>query len=170
MLGNSNIFFPLTIYRARIRGWEGTLRSPQLWHRANLHLVYSHQRAEGGGAVSGGLTDFTPPAAGLFFLDHDQRDTLNAGVSIDLPWRIRSNHSVHFGSGFLNGDGPSHLPGYTTVDVAYSRTFHERWTAEVSALNLGNRRYRIDRSNTFGGSHFANPREVMGQIKYRFKF
>ena len=30
ILGNSNIFFPLTIDRARIRGWEATANSPRI--------------------------------------------------------------------------------------------------------------------------------------------
>jgi hypothetical protein len=28
----------------------------------------------------------------------------------------------------------------------------------------------LDNSNTFGGSHFTNPREVAIQVKYRFHF
>ena len=42
-LGNSNIFFPLTIERARIRAFELTARSPQLFKRGQFHLAYSHQ-------------------------------------------------------------------------------------------------------------------------------
>jgi outer membrane receptor protein involved in Fe transport len=61
-LGNSNIFFPLTIERGRMRAFELTARSPQLFKRGELHLAYSHQRLQGQGAVSGGLTDFSPPA------------------------------------------------------------------------------------------------------------
>ena len=73
VLGNSNIFFPLTIARARIRGWEGTATSPRIAGRAQFHAAYSHQYAEGAGGVTGGLTDFEPPDEGYFFLDHDQR-------------------------------------------------------------------------------------------------
>jgi len=78
ILGNSNIFFPLTIERARIRGWEATANSPRIAGRAQFHAVYSHQYAEGAGGVTGGLTDFEPPDEGYFFLDHDQRNTLSA--------------------------------------------------------------------------------------------
>jgi hypothetical protein len=28
----------------------------------------------------------------------------------------------------------------------------------------------LDNSNTFGGTHFANPREIAVQLKYRFRF
>src|SRR5207248_136884 len=97
VLGNSNIFFPLTIDRVHIRGVELTLRSPL------FHLVYSHQRVEGEGAVAGGLTDFTPPEEGRFMLDHDQRDTLSAGVTFRLPRAAWLGANVNYGSGFLAG-------------------------------------------------------------------
>src|ERR1700688_2643158 len=81
-IGESNLFFPLTIQQALIRGWELTLRSPRIAHRAQLHLAYSNQVAYAGGAITGGLTDFTTnlcdPSPGLCALDHDQRNTLNA--------------------------------------------------------------------------------------------
>src|SRR5581483_6810961 len=106
VLGNSNIFFPLTIDRARIRGFETTMKSPKVMKVAQFHLVYSHQFAQGEGAITGGLTDFSPPDAGLFYLDHDQRDTLSTGVITDLPLRSWLGAEISYGSGFLNGDGP----------------------------------------------------------------
>src|SRR5439155_3645319 len=54
-LGDSNIFFPLTIDRARIRAFEVTARSPMLFRRGQFHLAYSHQKIEGAGTVTGGL-------------------------------------------------------------------------------------------------------------------
>ena len=68
VLGSSNIFFPLILARARIYGWETTLRSHKLFGVAQFHLAYSHQHAEAAGAATGGLTDFTAPDAGFFFL------------------------------------------------------------------------------------------------------
>ena len=58
-IGASNIFFPLTDTRALIRGWELTLRSPRIAHRAQIHLAYSNQIAEGGGVITGGLNNTT---------------------------------------------------------------------------------------------------------------
>src|SRR5205807_392731 len=43
VLGNSNIFFPLTIDRARIHGWETTANSPRISARPQVHVAYSHQ-------------------------------------------------------------------------------------------------------------------------------
>ncbi len=170
VLGNSNIFFPLTIARARIHGWEATLRSPRIAGRFNVHLAYARQWAQGQGGVTGGLTDFMAPESNAYyFLDHDQRDTLSTGVNVSLPWNSWAAVNVAYGSGFLDGDGPGHLPPHTTADVALGKSF-ERWSVQVSALNVGNRRFLLDNSNTFGGTHWANPREISVQVRYRFRY
>jgi len=168
-LDNSNIFFPLTIERALIRGFEVTAHSPLLFRRGQIYLTYSHQRAQGRGAVTGGLTDFSPPQ-GLFFLDHDQRDTLNAGFNIALPSRSYVAGNIRYGSGFLNGDGPEHLPGHTTLDLSLGRQFGEDWLVAVQSVNLTNRRFLLDNSNTFGGTHFVEPRQVYVELRYRFHY
>jgi outer membrane receptor protein involved in Fe transport len=170
VLGNSNIFLPLTIDRARIRGWEATASSPRIAGRVQFHLAYSHQYAEGAGAVTGGLTNFTPSDEAYFFLDHDQRDSVSTGVSLTLPRRAWSSVNVNYGSGFLDGDGPGHLPSHTTVDLSVGKSFGEKWGLRFSALNIGNNHYMLDNSNTFGGSHFTRPRELAFQLKYRFHF
>lgn len=170
VLGNSNIFFPLTIARARIHGWEVTAASPRLAGRAQWHLAYSHQYTEGAGGVTGGLTDFTPPEDGYFFLDHDQRDTLSTGVNFDLPWNTWTAFNVNYGSGFMDGEGPAHLPAHTSYDFSIGRSFRERWDLRFSALNFTNNHYLLDNSNTFGGTHYANPRVLAVQLKYRFRY
>jgi outer membrane receptor protein involved in Fe transport len=170
VLGNSNIFFPLTIERARIKGTELMIRSPRLGGRAQVHLAWSHQFAQGEGGVTGGLTDFSPPDEGLFFLDHDQRDTLSTGFNVNLPWRAWVSGNLSFGSGFVNGDGPEHLPSHTGFDLSLGRSLGERWSVAVNALNLANSRYLLDNSNTFGGTHYNYPREVFVQVKYKFHY
>ncbi len=170
VLGNSNIFFPLTIERARIRGWEATIRSPRVFGRAGFHLAYSHQWAMGFGGVTGGLIDQQPMPVGGFFLDHDQRHTLSSGVSINLPWRAWISTNIAYGSGFLNGDGPDHLPAHTTADLALGKSFGESWSARFSVLNVANNHYLLDNSNTFGGTHFGEPRVLTAQIKYVFHY
>ncbi|MDE3154638.1 MAG: TonB-dependent receptor [Acidobacteriota bacterium] len=167
VLGNSNIFFPLTIARARIRGWEATLRAPRALHgRLGVHLAFSNQTVQGAGAVTGGLTDFSPPDEGYFYLDHDQRNTLNAGFDADLPARVRLSSNVMYGSGFLNGDGPGHLPAHATVDVQLARPLGAGLSLQVSALNLGDVRYLLDNSSTFGGTHFNEPRQFIVGLRY----
>jgi outer membrane receptor protein involved in Fe transport len=169
-LGNSNLFIPLSIESVRIVGYEATVRSPKLFRKIDLHLAYSHQTIEGSGGVTGGLTDFAPPAEGFFFLDHDQRQTLSTGFTAALPRKSWLSGNVSAGSGFLDGDGPGHLPAYATVDLSVGHSFGENWSAKLTATNLADNRYFIDHSNSFGGSHVSDPRMVSVQLRYKFHY
>ena len=107
----SRIFFSRSPFRTRvIRGWEVTLRSPRIAHRAQIHLAYSNQVAEAGGAITGGLTDLSYLSVGLP-LDHDQRNTLNVGGDVTLPWRAYASTNVYYGSGFTNAFPGQPYPG-----------------------------------------------------------
>ena len=176
-IGASNIFFPITVSQALIRGWELTLRSPRIAHRAQLHLAYSNQIAQGSGTITGGLTDFTL-APGLSALDHDQRNTLNLGGDVALPWRAYASTNVYYGSGFSNGENGvpgwpyqgDYLPGHTTFDLSLGKDLGERFTASVTALNVTNHRVIYDDSLTFGGYHWNLPRQIYVQLRYRFHY
>ncbi len=169
-IGNSNVFFPLTIDGARLTGWEVSVRSPRIARRGEVYLGYAYAHAEGQGAITGGLTDFSPPAGGYFLLDHDQRHTLHTGFSFNLPMSFATSGNLYYGSGFTDGssDVPAHLPGHTTFDLAVSRSFGECVTVSVIGLNVANRRFLLDNSQTFGGTHYADPRQVYMQVRYRF--
>ena len=170
-IGNSNVFFPLTIANARLYGWEVTLRSPQIARRGEVYFTYAYAHAEGAGAISGGLTDFSPPDNGYFLLDHDQRQTLHTGFNVTLPWRAYAGGSLYYGSGFTDGSSDlpnAHLECHTTFDLSLGKTIAENLTLSVTALNLANRRFLLDNSETFGGTHYAEPRQIYVQIKYRF--
>jgi outer membrane receptor protein involved in Fe transport len=131
--------------------------------------VYSHQHAQWSGIVTGGLVA-DDSCDTLCFLDHDQRDTLAAGFDIILPWRTSADFNVNYGSGFLDGDGPAHLPGHTTFDLAVSKSFGEKLSVMLTGLNVSDNHYMLDNSNTFGGTHFVNPREVSAQLTYKFRY
>jgi outer membrane receptor protein involved in Fe transport len=169
-IGNSNVFFPLTVDHARLYGWEYTVRSPQLFHRGEVYVAYANAHAEGAGSISGGLTDFSPPESGYFLLDHDQRHTFHAGFNLSLPHRVTTGGNLYYGSGFTDGslDYPGHLEGHTTFDLSLGKSFGERFTVSVTGLNLTNRRFLLDNSLTFGGTHYADPRQIYAQIRYRF--
>jgi outer membrane receptor protein involved in Fe transport len=172
-IGESNLFFPLTIQNALIRGWEATLRSPRIAHRAQIHLAYSNQVAWAGGFINGGLTDFSNLPWGP--LDHDQRNTLNVGGDVTLPWRVYASTNVYYGSGFTNAfpGQPypgNYLPQHTTFDLTLGKDFGERLSASVNAMNVANRRVELDNSVTFGGFHWNNPREVYVEFRYRFHY
>ena len=173
-IGESNLFFPITLGQALIRGWELTLRSPRIAHRGQVHLAYSNQIAEGGGVITGGLTDFSLPR-GLSPLDHDQRNPLSVGGDIMLPWRSYASTNVYYGSGFSNafpgqpfpGD---YLPQHTTFDLAAGKDFGERYSISINALNVANRRVEYDNSVTFGGFHWNAPREIYAEFRFRFHY
>jgi len=172
-IGESNLFFPLTIQGAHIRGWELTLRSPRIAHRAQVHLSYSNQVAWAGGFINGGLTDFSFLPWGP--LDHDQRNTLTVGGDFTLPHRAYASANVYYGSGFSNAfpGQPypgNYLPQHTTLDLTVGKDFGERFSASLNALNVANRRYEIDNSVTFGGFHWNNPREIFVEFRYRFHY
>lgn len=170
VLGNSNITLPLSVQYVRVRGWEATLRTPEVWRRFRFHLAYSNQVVKGRGVVTGGLTSFEPPSAGYFYIDHDQRDTISGGTQMSLPNRFYVSTSLNFGSGFLDVNGPQHLPAHTTGDFAIGKAVGQNWNVNFTALNVSNSRFMLGRDSAFAGTHFNDPREVMVQVKYRFHF
>jgi hypothetical protein len=172
-IGESNLFFPITIQNAIIRGWELTLRSPRIAHRGQVHLAYSNQVAWAGGFINGGLTDFSYLPWGA--LDHDQRNTLNIGGDVTLPGRAYASTNVYYGSGFTNAfpGQPypgNYLPQHTTFDLSLGKDFGERFSASLNAMNVANRRVELDNSITFGGFHWNNPREIYLELRYRFHY
>lgn len=167
-IGNSDIFLPLTDLAALISGNEVILRSPQIFGRARLHVAYSNQVAKGLGPITGGLIEATDK--GYFYLDHDQRNTLSTVLTTTLPGQAWATTTVEYGSGFLNGDGPAHLPPHTRVGLSFGKSFGESWSLAVNALNIADHRYLLDNSNTFGGTHYVNPREVYVEMRYHFHF
>jgi hypothetical protein len=185
-IGESNIFWPITWSAALIQGWELTLRSPRLWHRGQFHLAYANQIAQATSPITGGLICPPPvsPTCGLDIppgyapVDHDQRNTLNLGFTANLPWQSYASTNVYYGSGFTNGlygtpqsqyPGP-YLPSHTTFDLSLGKTFSERYSVSVTALNVANRRVQLDNSLTFGGFHYNDPREIYGEFRYRFHY
>jgi len=183
-VGESNIYFPIAVDGALVRAWELTLRSPQIARFGQFHLAYSNQIAEQRGNVIGGFAcsdpnddacnlgpDYTP-------VDHDQRDTLNAGFTANLPLRTWFASNVYYGSGFVNGlagsgEGPyqgDYLPAHTTFDISAGHGFGENWTLTGNLLNVTNHRVLLDNSVTIGGFHYNDPRMASAELRYRFHF
>ena len=57
-----------------------------------------------------------------------------------------------------------------TFDVSLGKTFGEKYTVSVNALNVTNKRVELDNSLTFGGFHWNDPRQIYGEFRYRFNF
>jgi hypothetical protein len=182
-IGDSNLFWPITWQYALIQGWELTLRSPNLWHRSQFHLAYANQIAQATSPITGGLVCPVPVTSacgldippGLSPADHDQRNTLNLGLNTNLPWQSYVSTNVYYGSGFTNGlpgvQYPgNYLPGHTTFDLAVGKTFAEKYTVSLTALNVANRRVQLDNSLTFGGFHWNDPRQLYAEFRYRFHY
>jgi outer membrane receptor protein involved in Fe transport len=171
---NSEIFIPITIQGARISGWELTLRSPRIHNRGQIYLTYSNQLALSFGCLAGGLVGPCPtPPPGFGFLDHDQRNTLHVGGQYSLPWRAYLSTDISYASGFSNSNQSipgDHLRPHTTFDLSLGKEFGERFSVNLQAINVANRRVLLDNSFTFGGTHFLNPREIFLQLRYRFHY
>jgi hypothetical protein len=187
-IGDSSLYFPVTIDGALVRAWELTLRSPRIAHLGQAHLAYSNQIVEQRGAITGGLicTPIGDPSCDAGFdytpVDHDQRNTLNVGFNATLPHAFTASTNVYYGSGFTNGgydpDGApadprypnQYLPAHTTFDLAVGKSMGENISASITAINVANRRVLLDNSLTFGGFHYNDPRQIYGELRYRFKF
>ncbi len=183
-LGESNMYFPIAVDGALVRAWEMSLRSPDLAHLGRFYVTYSNQIAEQRGNIIGGFTctDPSDPACNLgpdyTPVDHDQRNTLNTGFTVNLPLRTWFAANVYYGSGFTNGlagadTGPyngAYLPVHTTFDISTGYTFHENWSLTANILNVTNHRILLDNSVTIGGFHYNDPRMVSAQLRYRFHF
>ena len=184
-IGESNLFWPITWQSALIDGWELTLRSPRLWNGGQFHLAYANQIAQATSPITGGLicppgvTDCDvaiPPGYGP--VDHDQRNTLTFGYYTNLPWHAYVSGDLSYGSGLVNGlygtpqsqyPGP-YLPAHTTFDLSAGKSFAERYSVSVTAVNISNLRVQLDNSFTFGGFHWNEPRQIYGEFRYRFKY
>ena len=184
-IGESNIFWPITWQAALIQAWETTLRSPRIWHRAQVHVAYSNQIAQATAPITGGVVCPVPvspncPVAippGYSPVDHDQRNTLNVGANSILPWQVFASTNVYYGSGFTNGLPDAQYPGdylprHTTFDISLGKSFGEKdkYRISVTALNVANRRVLLDNSLTFGGFHYNDPRQIYAEFRWRFHY
>jgi len=185
-IGESSIFIPITVQGSLVQAWELTIRSPHLWRYGQAHLSYSNQLAQQIGGITSGLVCSGPavlPTDPCYVpqvyvaLDHDQRNTLNLGFNGNLPHQITGSFNIYYGSGFSNGDqdppspySGAYLPSHTTADLSLGKEFGENYTVSVTASNVGNTRALLDNSLTFGGFHYNDPRQIYGELRYRFHF
>jgi outer membrane receptor protein involved in Fe transport len=97
------------------------------------------------------------------------------GFNATLPWQAYASTNVDYGSGFHNGIPDAqypgnYLPGHTTFDISLGKTFFEKYSLSVTALNVANRRVELDNSLTFGGFHYNDPRQIYAEFRFRFHY
>jgi hypothetical protein len=91
-------------------------------------------------------------------IDHDQRHTFASGADINLSRGIWVDANVVAGSGFLDGDGPDHLPKHGALDIAAGKSVGENLSATFTAINATNSRFLLGRESSFAGTHYNDPR------------
>jgi outer membrane receptor protein involved in Fe transport len=87
-----------------------------------------------------------------------------------LPRHFWLSGNAVYGSGFVRGDGPDHMPQHLTLDLALGKDVGDSLSLRVSALNVANSLYLTGFENAFAGTHYANPRDVSVQVRYKFHY
>ncbi len=100
---------------------------------------------------------------------------MNVGFNATLPWHAYAATNVYYGSGFTNGlpgvpYPGDYLPSHAAVDLSLGKTFVEKYSVSVTAVNVANRRVELDNSLTFGGFHWNEPRQIYAEFRYRFRY
>jgi len=164
VLGNSNIFFPLTIERAPpfMDGNQHCIRRASAKTPRSISHVFN-QQAEGAGVVTGGLLSDPgqlPATGGRILLSRPRPAQHRSAQDFRaaLPFRIfRGGANLSYGSGFLNGDGP-----YSICPITPKFSFPPLSKSIGERLSVGfyGSEHRptdatlLDNSNTFGGTHW----------------
>ncbi len=185
-IGDSSLYFPVTVDGALIRAWELTLRSPRVAHLGQFHLAYSNQIGEQRGNITGGLIctpigDPFPCDAG--FASPPPSTTINATPSTSAstppspapsprpPTSTTAPASTTATHDPATPYPNAYLPAHTSVDLALGKSFGERLTASNTATNVSNRRLLLDNST----SHLRwlplqrPPPASSAELRYRFR-
>ena len=182
-IGESSIYYPVTIDGALIQAWELTLRTPHLWRYGQGHLAYSNQIAQQRGNITGGLIciPIGSPACDAGFNLHSARPRPTQHSECRLQ-RYASQAHLRFDQCLLwlrlqqrLSQSSVALFGQLSSRAYYVRLIrgkdHRRAVLlSVSCLNVANYRILLDNSLTFGGFHYNDPRQIYGEVRYRFKF
>ena len=54
--------------------------------------------------------------------------------------------------------------------ASFGKGFGEYCVVALETVNLTNRRFLLDSANTFDGTHFAEPRQIYVEVRYRFHY
>ena len=87
-----------------------------------------------------------------------------------LPSRAWAALSANYGSGFVNGNGPAHLPANSIWNLAAGKNWTDSLATSLNVTNLTNASYLLDNSNTFGGTHWQLPRQFYFELRWRLHY
>jgi outer membrane receptor for ferric coprogen and ferric-rhodotorulic acid len=59
---------------------------------------------------------------------------------------------------------------HTTGDVAIGATIHSKLALKMSATNIANGTCFTGFNNAFAGTHYGAPRQISGQLTYKFHY
>jgi outer membrane receptor protein involved in Fe transport len=62
------------------------------------------------------------------------------------------------------------MPQHATVDLSLGKDFGESVSVRLTALNVMNHEYLTGFDNAFAGTHYANPRQITVQVRYKFHY
>jgi outer membrane receptor protein involved in Fe transport len=174
---NPNIFLPVNLDRGRAHGVEALLRTASR-RGVSGWVNYSLNFAQAIGGVLYGYTDGSEPERNYFFLDHDQRHRVAAGIDYDMArWRTFVNLTYTYGSGFPDSsDGvfgvcvtrSCRLPQHSELSLTLGKRLGENLEARLEIENLTNNVYPLNIHSEFNGSHVSPPRLVTVRLTHRF--
>jgi len=159
-IGNSNLFLPLTIDGAVIRGNELAIRSPRFWSLARCTSLFEPD-ADGFGAST--AADRLQSSGRLFRPRSRPEEYGQCRSRCEPSWAAYASINVYYGSGFANGERPEHLPGHAEVNLARGSHLVRAFRI-LTVLNLTNRHLLVDNSLTFGGFHYNDPRQIYARF------
>ena len=62
------------------------------------------------------------------------------------------------------------MPHHTTADIAIGRDLGEKLALRLTVLNVADSLFLTGIDNSFAGTHYANPRDVAVQVRYKFHY
>jgi outer membrane receptor protein involved in Fe transport len=174
---NPNIFLPVNLDRGRTHGVEVFFESSS-FRGITGFVNYSLNYAQAIGGIIYGFNNGSEAEDEYFFVDHDQRHQVFAGMNYDIEsLKAFVNLTYRFGSGLPDAsDGvfascvtvSCRLPKHSEFNMTFGKSLTDHVDARLEIENLANTVYPINLGSDFNGSHVSAPRTVTMRMAYRF--
>ena len=174
---NTNIFLPVNLDRGRTHGVEAFFESSS-YRGLSGFVNYSLNYSQATGGVLYGFNAGSESEKQYFFVDHDQRHRVFAGLDYNIESvKAFVNVTYGFGSGFPDAsDGvfgrcvtaACRLPKHSELNLTLGKSLTNNVAARVEIENLTNNIYPINLGSDFNGSHVSQPRMATFRMTYQF--